>query len=158
MFFGHIGLGLAANRIDPATPAAVQVSLAMTQDILAFPCILLADASFDSVSITHGLFMSFVWAGAASLTMWLVKRNARSAVVAGALVLSHWILDFIAWPMGFGRGLPLFFKGSPEVGLGLYNSTIGSILGEAAGLALMAAMIVRLRRDRAAKRATPTAG
>lgn len=67
----------------------------------------------------------------------LISRDLRAGAVIGLLVLSHWVLDFVAWPMDFNRGLPLLFSGSPEVGLGLYSTTAGSIAGEVIGLILV---------------------
>ncbi len=155
MFLGHIGIGLASKRLVPGEPIVALVSLAMMQDLLAVPCILLAESSFDAVWATHSLLMSLVWAASAALLVWLFRHNLRIALVAGLLVLSHWIADFISWPMGFGRGLPLLLKGSLEVGLGLYNTTIGSLIGEGAGLLLVLIMVTQLRKYRAARQAVP---
>jgi hypothetical protein len=56
----------------------------------------------------------------------LAPRIKLGHLIIGALVLSHWVLDFISHPMGMGKelppDLPLLFGNSTRVGLGLYNS------------------------------------
>src|SRR2546422_8450039 len=60
-----------------------------------------------------------------------LRRNAKSAVVIGACVVSHWFLDVIAhWP-----DLPVFPQG-PFVGLGLWNSLPATVAIECGLLAL----------------------
>jgi hypothetical protein len=70
--------------------------------------------------------MSVIWSVAAALLSARIFRDYRAGAVIGLLVFSHWVLDFISHPMGFGHpqppDLPLLFHGSPKVGLGLYNS------------------------------------
>jgi hypothetical protein len=83
----------------------------------------------------------------AFLLTFLLTRDFRNAIIIAALIICHWILDFITWPM-FGRGLPLLFHGSHEVGLGLYSTTVGSIIGEIGGLSLTVMMIIILIKDR----------
>jgi membrane-bound metal-dependent hydrolase YbcI (DUF457 family) len=69
---------------------------------------------------SHGLFMCFVWSALMALVVFLSYRRFRESVIAGLMVLSHWLLDFICYD-----NLPLFLKGSPDVGLGLVKSPIG---------------------------------
>ena len=72
--------------------------------------------------------MSLIWSVLAALLATRIYHDFRSGLVIGLLVFSHWVIDFITHPMGalFGGkpltpDLPLFFNGSPKVGLGLYN-------------------------------------
>lgn len=69
---------------------------------------------------SHGLFMCFVWSAFMALVVFLCYRRFRESIIAGLMVLSHWLLDFICYD-----NLPLFLQGSPEVGLGLVKSPIG---------------------------------
>jgi hypothetical protein len=55
----------------------------------------------------------------------LIRRYPRGAVVIGALVLSHWILDLVT----HRPDLPIV-PGGLKVGLGLWNSLPGTILVE----------------------------
>ena len=72
--------------------------------------------------------MSFIWSLLAVLIAASIYKDKRSGLVVGALVFSHWIIDFVTHPMGavFGGAplppdLPLFLNDSAKVGLGLYN-------------------------------------
>lgn len=69
---------------------------------------------------SHGLFMCFVWSALMALVVFLYYRRFKESMIGGLMVLSHWLLDFICYD-----NLPLFLKGSPEVGLGLVKSPIG---------------------------------
>jgi membrane-bound metal-dependent hydrolase YbcI (DUF457 family) len=86
---------------------------------------------------SHGLFMSLVWSLTAAALAWLVYRQRRTAGVVGIVVFSHWVLDFL-----MHSNLPLFFDGSPLVGLGLENSGPGLIFMTALDLVLLVAGVV----------------
>jgi hypothetical protein len=47
-------------------------------------------------------------------------------VIVGLAVSSHWVLDFLT----HRPDLPLWFNGGPYVGLGLWNSMIGTVVVE----------------------------
>ena len=63
---------------------------------------------------THSLVMAIFWSAAAGLAY--QARRKTGGLVIGALVFSHWILDFIAHK----PDLELWF-GGPKVGLGLWD-------------------------------------
>jgi hypothetical protein len=91
-----------------------------------------------------------------------IFRDYRAGAVIGLLVFSHWVLDFISHPMGFGHpqppDLPLLFHGSRKVGLGLYNSisVTQAILIEVAMFILGAAVYVRyIVKERKSRRPRP---
>ena len=65
---------------------------------------------------THSLVGSAVWALGFAALIWLVRRDLVSAGIAGAVVLSHWILDLLV------HRPDLTLAGSPpKLGLGLWN-------------------------------------
>jgi hypothetical protein len=84
--------------------------------------------------------------GEGALLTAAITKKPRAGLVVGLLILSHWVVDFITHPMGAIAGksyppvIPPAFRGSPTLGLGLYDHAvaivwiieIGSIL---AGLA-----------------------
>jgi hypothetical protein len=80
--------------------------------------------------------MAMVWAVLFGGIYYALRRNLREALVAGAAVLSHWILDFIA----HRPDLQLYPGGEGRVGLGLWNSLPATIAVEilffGAGLAV----------------------
>jgi hypothetical protein len=75
---------------------------------------------------SHGLAMAAVWTMLSMLVAAAVSRDRRATGTVGLLVFGHWLVDFISKPMTGvfpeDTGLPLWFEGSPTVGLGLYRS------------------------------------
>jgi hypothetical protein len=143
MFFGHIGIGLAAKRVAPKVSLGVLLTAAVALDLLIGVFLLPGINRMGNelaMDLTHGLFMSAVLSIAAFAVASLVSRDIRMGIVIGLLVFSHWILDFLSHPMGMGKplppDLPLFFGGSPKVGLGLYNSMVAALVTELAMLAV----------------------
>lgn len=69
---------------------------------------------------SHGLFMCTVYSIVMVLVVFLFYRSIRVSLASGFMVMSHWVLDFIVYD-----NMPLFFKDTPTVGLGLVKSPIG---------------------------------
>ena len=102
--------------------------------------------------------MSVIWSVLALGITALITRNRRSSIIVGLVVLSHWVLDFISHPMypETDADLPLLFAGSPKVGLGLWHTHGGYVVGEAVSVGLGLVLLVydlrraaRLRQERA---------
>ena len=110
--------------------------------------------SSDSTTIpavwSHSLLMASIWSGLAGLVAARIGRRTRTGVVFGLVVFSHWVVDFITHPMTAvfpsDIGLPLWFHGSPLVGLGLYRHMSGVYVGEFGTLALGIVVYVFARR------------
>ena len=65
---------------------------------------------------THSLAGSAVWALGFAALVWLAQRDRVAAGIAGAVVLSHWLLDLLV------HRPDLTLAGSPpKLGLGLWN-------------------------------------
>ena len=93
--------------------------------------------------------MSVVWSVIAAALAFLFYRDRRSSLILGAVVFSHWILDFL-----MHSNLPLFFEGSPQIGLGLENSGAGFLFITVFDLVILAGGIfVYLRAKRQTKSA-----
>jgi hypothetical protein len=150
VFFGHIAVGLAAKTVSPKVPLGVLLLSVTGLDVLS-GIFFLAGIEYVDVSgasyypWSHGLFMSLVWSLLGGALAYMFFRDRRTGLIVGLLVFSHWVLDFISHPMGFGQklppDLPLLFEGSPKVGLGLYNHSLaGALIIEfslfAAGIAI----------------------
>lgn len=146
MFIGHFALGLAAKRVSPATSLATLFAAAQLID-LAWPLMLLAGLErvridpgntaftpldFESYPWSHSLLMVAAWALVFGVVVRWRTDDARAAWVTGALVLSHWLLDFLT----HRPDLPLAPGASPRLGLGLWESVPGTLAVE---LALFAA-------------------
>ncbi len=133
---GHLAVGFAAKPVAPQIPLWVYLIASETNDLLyfAFTTTGLEQKVATTMSFTegvrylgpainpwsHGLLMSLVWSLLAATLAWLVYRDRRASLVLGLVVFSHWIFDFL-----MHSNLPLFFAGSPQVGLGLENSGPG---------------------------------
>jgi hypothetical protein len=137
MFLGHIGVGLAAKRVAPRASLGMLLTAAVALDVLIGVLLLPGINRIGgelAMDLTHGLFMSGVLSLVVFAVVLLAARDVRLGLVMGLLVFSHWVLDFISHPMGMGRplppDLPLFFSGSPKVGLGLYNSMAAALVTE----------------------------
>jgi hypothetical protein len=140
MFVGHIAVALAAKRARPTTSLGWYVAAATTLD-LVWPIFLLAGLEsvrivpgvtafgplvFDSYPWSHSLLMSVVWGILlAAFARWRTVAPANAILIA-ALVVSHWVLDFITHT----TDLPLWPGASPHVGLGLWNSIPGTFAVE----------------------------
>jgi hypothetical protein len=140
MFLGHYGVALAAKRLAPRSSLGTSTLAAQWVDLL-WPVLLLAGVEhvrvvpgllaaspmdFTDYPWTHSLMMAVIWAGLFGGVTWLATRQRASALVAAALVLSHWGLDWL-----FHRpDLPLW-PGGPKAGLGLWASVPVTALAEA---------------------------
>jgi hypothetical protein len=157
MFIGHFGLGLAAKRATPRISLAMLFLAAQFADVL-WP--VLVALGFEQVRIDPGNtaftpldFVSFPYSHSlAMLIVWgLILGGGYRAVAGGrgtfltlgALVVSHWVLDYLT----HRPDLPLY-PGGPKVGLGLWNSIAGTLLIEIAMFACGVWLYVRATRAR----------
>lgn len=160
MFIGHPACGFAAKRLAPRASLGWLVLAPFFLDLL-WPVFLLL--GIESVRIdpgntaltpldfhhypwSHSLLMAVVWSVVLGLVYRMTAKDSRGAWVVGALVFSHWVLDFVT----HRPDLPLY-PGGPKVGLGLWNSVPGTVAVEGAifiaGIALY--VLFTRARDRA---------
>jgi membrane-bound metal-dependent hydrolase YbcI (DUF457 family) len=151
MFIGHYALGLAAKGVEPRLSLAVLLAAPELVDLL-WPVFVLAgvehvevspgNTAFTPLAFTyypwsHSLVMSIAWAAASAAIVFLCDGTWRAAGVVGALVASHWALDFLT----HRSDMPLWPDG-PRVGLGLWRSVPATFAVEvsmfAAGIVLYA--------------------
>ena len=160
MFAGHFGVGLGAKAAAPRVSLGTLFLAAQFVD-LVWPTLLLVGLEkveikqgitkvtpldFVSYPITHSLLMVCVWGVFFGGIYWLVKKNGRGAVVLGLCVVSHWVLDLIV----HRPDLPLYPGESLRVGLGVWNSLLGTLLVE--GLIFVVGIILYLRVTKARNR------
>jgi hypothetical protein len=148
---GHLGVGLAAKRLAPRVPLVILLAASMVLDLLwgAFALTGLDSLTFSPWS--HSLFMAASWSLVTGLLVQLVTRDVRASLVLSAVVLSHWVVDFVSHPMlGITNpllpDLPLAFASDPRLGLGLYSTMPGLVVGE---LVLLAGGMASYLRHRA---------
>jgi hypothetical protein len=141
----HIGVGFAVKRFFPKIPLWGLLISVMAIDILAGVFIF-------ATWISHGLFMSIVWSLVSIVITSLIKmrqsskneqgkinksvkwklENLQIPLIIGLLVFSHWVLDFIGWPMtavySSATGVPILFDDTVNIGLGVYSTLFGALL------------------------------
>jgi hypothetical protein len=149
MFLGHFGVAFAAKKAAPKVSLGTLVFAAQFADLL-WPILLLlglehvrivpglmAASPFDFTSypISHSLIAQLGWGAVIGLIYFGWKRDRRNALLVGALVPTHWVLDFIA----HRPDMPVY-PGGPKFGLGMWNSVPLTLAVEyvwfAAGIAL----------------------
>ncbi len=141
MFVGHFGVALAAKRIAPRTSLGTLVAASSLIDLL-WPVLLLAGVEkvriepgttavtpldFTSYPVSHSALAVAGWAVLFGAAYALRTGYRRGAVVAAALVASHWALDVVV----HRPDLPLW-PGGPRMGLGLWSSLAGTLVVEGA--------------------------
>ena len=160
MFIGHFAVAFAAKPVAPAVSLGT-LFLACEWVDLVWPLFLFmglerieirpgitAFTPLDFVHYpwTHSLAMCAAWAVGLGLLYLLVRRDRGAALVVGAVVLSHWLLDLIV----HRPDLPLTPGGEARWGLGVWNSIPATIAIE--GALFVLALGFYLRHTRALDR------
>ena len=140
MFLGHFGLGLAAKKASPKTSLGTLWIAAQFLDLI-WPIFLLlglervdidpgntvmTPLDFVSYPLSHSLLGAAGWAFLVAGLYRLIRHNARGTFVVWALVLSHWLLDFLV----HRPDLPLYPGSDRMFGLGLWNSRLATMFLE----------------------------
>ncbi|MCK4894794.1 MAG: metal-dependent hydrolase [Calditrichia bacterium] len=142
MFIGHFGTAFAAKKFAPQLSLGTLILAAQFIDLL-WPVLLLlgiekvaidpgntavTPLDFYHYPISHSLLGVLGWAVLFGLVYYLIKKNWKNSLVLGVLVLSHWVLDLLTHrpDLLLIPGLEL------KVGLGLWNSLIGTLIIELA--------------------------
>ena len=142
MFIGHHALAFAAKKTAPRASLGMLMAAPMLLDLL-WPIFLILGLErvqlapvrtspflgleFIHYPWSHSLLMSLVWAVAYGLFYRWRTGDRHGTLVVGALVVSHWVLDFVTHV----PDLPLW-PGGPRVGLGLWNYPVATIVIEVA--------------------------
>ncbi len=168
MFIGHFGVAFAARGAVPDAPTRRGPSLgtwfvaAQLLD-LVWPVLVIAGVEhvriapgstevtpleFQDYPWSHSLLMAAVWAIAVGGVWFAMRRRGGTATLLGAVVLSHWVLDWITHRPDMPTGIH-----GPYVGLGLWNSRLGTVLVEGAMFAVGVGLYARATRaaDRAGR-------
>lgn len=131
MFIGHFAAAMAAKKIDNRPSLGATFFAAQWLDLL-WPLLLLTGTehvalatdpaapiplSFTDYPLSHSLLAVVGWALLIAALYWLFTKNKKGAVLMGALVVSHWLLDYLVHI----PDLPLTPSGTQRVGLGLWQ-------------------------------------
>lgn len=131
MFIGHFAPAFAAAAVCPDRPRLATMFVAGQLVDWGFFSLALVGAEhmridphasvmvpFDlyDMPYTHSLIGTALWAMAMLLVVGIAFRNLRLGALAGLVVLSHWLLDWLVHPADLTiDGTP------PKFGLGLWN-------------------------------------
>ncbi|MDP9122588.1 MAG: hypothetical protein M3O15_14675, partial [Acidobacteriota bacterium] len=166
MFIGRFGAGLAGKAARPGVSLGTWFLSVQLVDLL-WPLLLLfgwehvrvapgatslAPFDFYDYPLTHSLAGAFVWSLLfAAAYIWLGRvpaaERVSTALLLGAGVLSHWVLDFLVH-----RPLSLWCPAGRKFGLGPWNSPTAEILLELAIYLLGIALYLHATRARDAAR------
>jgi membrane-bound metal-dependent hydrolase YbcI (DUF457 family) len=139
MFIGHFALGFAAKRAAPRLSVATLFAAAQLADLI-WPILvalgieqvriepgITAFTPFDFVSYpySHSLLALAIWGVVFGGICAAVVRDRRVLIVIAALVVSHWVLDWVT----HRPDMPLY-PGSRTFGLGLWNSVPATVAVE----------------------------
>lgn len=139
MFIGHFAVAFAGKQIAPKAPLPALILAAVFADVL-WPVLVAIGAEqvrivpgstvytpleFVSYPWSHSLLMLIVW-GALFGAYYRKRPDGRTTgAVMGALVVSHWLLDFVT----HRPDMPLY-PGGPKLGLGLWNNVTATMVVE----------------------------
>jgi hypothetical protein len=129
MFVGHIALAYAAKRIRPEVSLGWYYAAVSALDLI-WPVLLLIGVehvdlttrstifmgiTLSSIPWSHSLIMSLVWGIVLAGLARSFGVTRRAAPLLVALVMSHWVLDYVThapdmplWPGGATYGLALW--------------------------------------------------
>ena len=131
MFIGHAAVGFAAKRWAPRASLAWLLAAPWLLDLL-WPLFLLLgiekvapqasvspflNLRFVSYPWSHSLVLALVWSALAAALYARTTRDRQGAIVIGALVASHWLLDLVVHV----PDLPPWPGSSARYGLGLWR-------------------------------------
>lgn len=133
MFVGHYSASLAAKAAEPRAPLWTYVIAAQFMDIgwaglvaggvekvRIDPTLPGSDLDLYYMPWTHSLPGALAWSVAGGLlARFVLKLPARAAALVGAVVFSHWLLDFLVH-----RPDLALWPGGPKLGLGLWNAPV----------------------------------
>lgn len=139
MFIGHLALGFAAKRVTPRVSLAMLLLAAQWADTV-WPVFVASGIEqvriapgntaftpleFVSYPYSHSLVALVAWGIAVGVAYRAIAGGRRTVWVLSALVVSHWLLDYIT----HAPDMPLYPDG-PKYGLGLWQSVPLTILVE----------------------------
>jgi len=140
MFIGHFGVGLASKKISQLPSLAVMFMAVQFLDLI-WPLFVLTGLetfkieegitkltplNFTYYPYSHSLMMSIVWGLLFGLVYFAVTKQKWNSIFLGALVFSHWVLDFIT----HRPDLAISPFSDYKIGLGLWNYPVAEVLLE----------------------------
>ena len=131
MFIGHFAPAFVAAAVSPRSPGLGTLFVAaqlvdwgfFSLAILGVEKMRIEPGATEMVPFdlyhmpfTHSLLGTSLWALGLALLIWIFRRNAVGGLIAGLVVASHWLLDWITH-----RPDLTLAGGGETYGLGLWN-------------------------------------
>ncbi len=157
MFIGHLAVGLAAKRVTPQVSLAMLLLAAQWADCL-WPIFLglgleqvridpgntaMTPLDFVSYPYSHSLAALLIWGVVVGGVYRAIAGGRRSVWVLSALVISHWVLDYVT----HRPDMPLY-PGSAKYGLELWRSIPATVAVESVMFAIGLWVYVHATRAR----------
>jgi hypothetical protein len=153
MFIGHFGAGFAGKKFSKSASLGTYFMAAQWVDLI-WPILVLlgiekvkiepgissvTPLNFSYYPFTHSLAGVLVWAILFGTIYYYIKKNYKTSIILGLLVLSHWFLDLLVHI----PDLPIFPGAGIKVGFGLWNSFAATLIVE--GLVFSAGLYFYLK-------------
>jgi membrane-bound metal-dependent hydrolase YbcI (DUF457 family) len=158
VFIGHFGAAFAAKRAAPGASLGWLFAACQLPDLL-WPLLVFAGTerfridpgntaltpiAFDHYPWSHSLVMGVVWGAAIGAAYVLWRRDTGGGLIIFALVVSHWVLDWIT----HRPDMPIAPGSDVKVGLGLWNSIPATVAVELLIFAVGVTLYMRATRAR----------
>jgi hypothetical protein len=154
MFIGHFALGYAAKKWAPQLSLGVLFAAVVLADLIWPVLVALgiehvriapgytASTPFEFISYpySHSLLTLVLWGG---ILGWITAPQMPAFALVVALVVSHWVLDFITHV----PDMPLY-PGGPKFGLGLWNWVSATVAVEMVMFAIGVWIYMKATRPR----------
>ena len=141
MFIGHFGVAFGLKRMAPRVSLGALMASVVWADILWTIFLLLGwehvrisvgDTKWTPLDLydypwSHSLLMLVIWAAVLALLYRAFHNDVAGPWAIAIGVVSHWVLDWIT----HRADMPLY-PGSRKLGLGLWNSILGTLIVELA--------------------------
>jgi membrane-bound metal-dependent hydrolase YbcI (DUF457 family) len=156
MFIGHFAVAFAAKRAAPELSLGTLFLAAQLADLVWPTLVLLGIETFSirpgitavtpldftRYPYSHSLVGMALWGLGLAFIYAVIRRRAFEAAILFAVVLSHWLLDFVS----HRPDLPLTLTGAERYGLGLWHSRVATLAVE--GLLFAACVWIYVRATR----------
>jgi hypothetical protein len=140
MLAGHLAVGLAAKHFEPKISLGTTILAAMLADFAwcLFVMVGIEQVQFRrgmgaanylnsiDIALSHSLLMDSIWAALFAAAYLLWRRYWRGAWLLFAVVVSHWVLDWVS----HRRDMPLAPGVHRYFGLGLWTSVPATVVIE----------------------------
>ncbi|MCK5197987.1 MAG: hypothetical protein KAR21_06535 [Spirochaetales bacterium] len=113
---GHFAMGLGAKHFAPNVKWYILLIASYWLDIMFFLFAVLGIEKMEYSPYSHSLIFALLWSALWFISSWLMLKEIKVSVVLFFIVLSHWLLDIIAWDF-----MPVLLDSHKKIGLGIFT-------------------------------------